>query len=286
MIVEKASIQKDYSFLQTMSTEDLNKLLQEDMELKQDESDMDLIVKVLEVLEEREKESADSDMETALNQLHDKIDLYERMFAGIDDSDVTVDTHSKAARQRLSWYRIVGIAAVIVLRIAIGVSTASAMGYDLWGGVVHWTKETFGFGEKESAFTADEKYHNLETILIGNGVTIPVLPKWLPEQYSFEDVMVFEDQEVLRIVAMAYAEENTVFFQVIRYSNASNSNRLFEINGDSVQKYEACGIVHYIMNNEDSLQIIWARENYQIQMDFSDSSIDTIKIIDSIYKEK
>jgi hypothetical protein len=269
-----------------MSTEDLNKLLQEDMELNQDESDMDLIVKVLEVLEERETGNSDSDMEAALDQLHNRIGLYERMFAGIDDTDTTDNALPKTAQTRRYWYRFVGVAAAIVLLIVIGISSASAMGYDLWGGVVHWTEEMFSFGEKQPAFSADERYHELENTLAEHDIIIPVLPKWLPEQYTIEETMVVEDPDLLRIVAMAYANGNSMIIQVIDYNGVSTGNRIFEIDGDSVKKHEAHGVTHYYMTNDDSLQIVWAREHYQVQMDFSDSSIDAQRIIDSIYKEK
>ena len=56
------------------------------------------------------------------------------------------------------------------------------------------------------------------------------------------------------------------------------------MDGDSVQKYVSNGITHYIMTNEDYIQIVWARNNYQTALQFSDSSIDANRIIDSIYE--
>lgn len=161
---EPEAVQKDYSFLQAMSTESLNEILRRDIDLEKDESDTDLILNVMEVLEARAAESRGDigmNTETALNDLHDRVRQRERMFADIEN----LEDADHSAHTKRHWLRIAGIAAVIVLVLTIGFSTASAMGYDIWGGMVHWTKETFGFGERESAFAHDDTFSELERTL-------------------------------------------------------------------------------------------------------------------------
>jgi hypothetical protein len=286
---EKAPIQKDYSFLQKMSTEDLEQLLLEDYDLSKDESDMDLISKALEVLEKREKGSNgktdNEDIDAELNQLHEKIGIYERIFAGIDDTHASDSSQTRTIMSKRLWYRLAGIAAAAILVVAMGVSTASAMGYDLWGGIARWTTEAFSFGKKESSFTPDEKYHELENTLVENDIVFPVLPKWLPNEYSVDEIMVFSNPDLLRITAVSYADENRLFFQVFKYLSDAQPERVFEADGDTIEKYSTNGIMHYILKNENTIQIVWARENCQVQIVFSDSSIDVTRIIESIYKE-
>ena len=283
---EPEAVQKDYSFLQAMSTESLNEILRCDIDLEKDESDTDLILNVMEVLEARAAESgADTgmDMETALNDLHDRVRQRERMFADIEN----LEDADNSVRTKRHWLRIAGIAAVIALVLTIGFSAASAMGYDIWGGMVHWTKETFGFGDEQPAFYNDEKYVKLKDTLKENEVSIPVLPNWLPAQYFVSDIREYNDRDMCRIVAMATADDKSLYFQLVKYSDEDPGSRLYEMEGDSIQQYESHGVIHYIMVNDDSFQIVWARERYQIILEISDSTISEIdlkRVIDSIYK--
>jgi hypothetical protein len=281
---DSALIQKDYSFLQEMSTEELQEILCRDMDLDRDESDVDLILNVMEVLDARENESkSEQDTENALVKLRELIDSRDAMFAEAVSSGKNNSSREKSGRNKRLWLRIGSIAAIVVLVISIGFTAANAKGYDLWGGMVRWTKETFSFGEKKAAFSTNETFEELKEALIQNGITIPVLPTWLQEQYTFDDIRVYSEPSGCRITAIATSNENTLFYQLTSINENDPGDRKYEINGDSVQQYDVNGITHYYMTNEDSVLIIWANNNCQIMMEFSDSNIDAQKIIDSIY---
>lgn len=276
-------IQKDFSFLQKMSTEELQEILRRDMDLDEDESDMDLVLNVMEVLEARENESeSEQDAENALVKLRELINSRAAMFAE-DVSSENINSPDKPRRSELLWLRIGSVAALVALVISIGFTAANAKGYDLWGGMVRWTRETFSFGEKKAAFSTNETFEELKEALIQNGITIPVLPTWLQEQYTFDDIRVYSEPSGCRITAIATSNENTLFYQLTSITENDPGDRKYEINGDSVQQYDVNGITHYYMTNEDSVLIIWANNNCQIMMEFSDSNIDAQKIIDSIY---
>ncbi len=276
-------IQKDYSFLQVMSTEELQEILRRDMDLNQDESDIDLVLNALEVLESREEDSeSENEEEDALNQLRETIKRREAMFADAEPMEKSDNLRTKSDHEKHLWLRVASIAAVFVLVFTIGFTTANAMGHDLWGGVVKWTKETFHFGEKTIAFSPNETLDELKTVLEENGVTFPVLPNWLPEQYSFENIQVFEEPAGCRVTAFATSNEKMLFFHLTNFKETDPGDRRYEIDGDSVEQYVVNGITFYSMTNDDSKQIIWAKDNYQILLEFSDSSVNTKKIIDSI----
>ena len=276
-------IQKDYSFLQAMSTEELQEILRRDMDLNQDESDIDLVLKALEVLESREKDSeSENEEEDALNQLRETIKHREAMFADAAPLTESDSLHTKSDHKKHLWLRIASIAAVFVLVVTIGFTAANAMGHDLWGGVVKWTKDTFRFGEKTIAFSPNETLDELKTVLEEDGITFPVLPNWLPDQYSFEDIQVFKEPAGCRITAFATSNEKMLFLHLTDIKGTDPGDRKYEINGDSVEQYVVNGTTYYSMTNDDSKQIIWAKDNYQILLEFSDSSVNTKKIIDSI----
>jgi hypothetical protein len=277
-------IQKDFSFLQKMSTEELQEILRRDMDLDEDESDMDLVLNVMEVLEARENESeSEQDAENALVKLRELINSRAAMFAE-DVSSENINSPDKPRRSELLWLRIGSVAALVALVISIGFTAANAKGYDLWGGMVRWTKETFSFGEKKESFDRNVAFANLDAILQDLGITEPTLPNWLPEQYFCEDIQVFESPSERRISAFATANKNSLFIHITETIQEDTNPRHYEISDDSVYTYEVHGVTHYIAKNNNSTRIVWANGNIQVELEFIAFSLDAKRIIDSIYE--
>lgn len=282
---DSALIQKDYSFLQEMSTEELQEILRRDMDLDRDESDVDLILNVMEVLDARENESkSEQDTENALVKLRELIDSRDAMFAEAVSSGEKNSSREKSGRNKRLWQRIGSIAAIVVLVISIGFTAANAKGYDLWGGMVRWTKETFSFGEKKESFDRNVAFANLDAILQDLGITEPTLPTWLPEQYFCEDIQVFESPSERRISAFATANKNSLFIHITETIQEDTNPRHYEISDDSVYTYEVHGVTHYIAKNNNSTRIVWANGNIQVELEFIAFSLDAKRIIDSIYE--
>ena len=277
-------IQKDFSFLQKMSTEELQEILRRDMDLDEDESDMDLVLNVMEVLEARENESeSEQDAENALVKLRELINSRAAMFAE-DVSSENINSPDKPRRSELLWLRIGSVAALVALVISIGFTAANAKGYDLWGGMVRWTKETFSFGEKKESFDRNVAFANLDAILQDLGITEPTLPNWLPEQYFCEDIQVFESPSERRISAFATANKNSLFIHITETIQEDTNPRHYGISDDSVYTYEVHGVTHYIAKNNNSTRIVWANGNIQVELEFIAFSLDAKRIIDSIYE--
>ena len=279
-------IQKDFSFLQKMSTEELQEILRRDMDLDKDESDMDLVLNVMEVLATRESTSEDTpEAEIALLKLRELINNRDKMFSNTDSSEADESTVTKHSRRKLLWLRFVSVAAVVVLIISISLSAASAKGYDLWGGMVRWTRESFSFGGKDSSFDRHTSFSDLEAVLIDNGINAHILPNWLPEQYMCEDIQTYMSPKTIRIVATTSTGENDLLIQVIKNCESNQDSQHYEISDESALEYETHGIRHYIVKNNNRVLITWAYENIQVLLEFSDATIDTARIIESIYEE-
>lgn len=278
-------IQKDFSFLQKMSTEELQEILRRDMDLDEDESDMDLILNVMEVLDARENESeSEQDTERALIKLRKLINRRDVMFAKDIYAGKDNSAYTKSSRNKLLWLRIGSIAAIVVLVISISFTAANAKGYDLWGGMVHWTRETFSFGEKTESHNNSNSFAELKAALDNNDISIPVIPTWLPEEYSCEDVQVFNTPKDTRIVAFAVSQNDNLSIQIIS-SQDTDFMQYFEKKDGSVWQYESNGIVHYIMKNGDYTTITWASEKVLVSFEFSSTDFDVKRLIDSIYLE-
>ncbi len=266
--------------LRAMSTEELQRLLRTDMELGADESDTDLVLSILEELESREKQGG-AENDAALERLREKLGRYERMFDGLDEAP------AEKPRHRRRWVRVVSIAAVVVLLLAIGMTTAGALGYDVWGGVVHWTKDTFGFGEKtQEAPLQQEAYEQvLNPYLEGIGVRVPVLPQWLPEQYAFEDIRAFENPVSSTLVSIGTSPNGTLKIQVVKYHTDPPAAPQYEMTEDTLYSYESHGVTHYIMESAGYKVIAWTVGDVHASLEFSTTDIDAERIIDSIYQD-
>ena len=285
MNIDSQMPESEIPSLQAMSTEELREILRRDMDSDRDESDMDLILRVMEELEKREKtETTEDDTEASLNKLRELIARREEMFAETEIEEGVETQPKKSGQIRPLWHRLAGIAAVIVLVISIGFSAARASGYDLWGGIVHWTETSLYFGEKDRAFSPDMTYQGLQSVLEQNGVTIPVLPHWLPEPYIFDDIQTFDTPKTTQISARGIFQNKmmSVEVEVIKDDEVPIA-RIYEKDEEPVRQVEYAGITHYIMKNTDSTVIVWVRENKQIALCFAGSEIDAEKIIESIY---
>jgi len=151
-----------------MSTESLEELLRLDAELPDGEGpDIDEILYISEVIAKREKEHPtcrypEIDVDAAWENFQTKYLPYMtdgRSLYDFDDEDPShiesktagMDISSPTSRKRISLRgrhrlsRAVSFAAVIAVLLGLMTATAYAMGYDIWGVIAQWTKDTFTF---------------------------------------------------------------------------------------------------------------------------------------------
>ena len=168
---------KDYSKYDKMSTESLEELLRLDAELPDGEgSDIDEILYISEVIAKRDREQptgrySEADVDAAWETFQTKYLPYAadgRSLYDFDDDEpgstkaITPDMPSPSRRKRISARgrrrlgRLASIAAAIALLIGLMTVTAYAMGYDLWGVIAQWTKDTFTFVSASKASNTGE----------------------------------------------------------------------------------------------------------------------------------
>ena len=200
---------KDYSKYDKMSTESLEELLRLDAELPDGEgSDIDEILYILEVIEKREEEHptgrySEIDVEASWETFQTKYRPFltdGRSLYDFDDDEPSSteaanpapDTsspfgkHHISARGRRRLGRVTSFAAAIAILLGLMTVTAYAMGYDLWGVIAQWTKDTFTFVSASS----EGEYGNLQSALDAYGITEQLAPTWIPERFSVELVTV------------------------------------------------------------------------------------------------
>lgn len=293
MFESESSKRRDFSKFDSMSTEMLQDILRQDFLLPEEESDTDAILYITEVLAKRENQSKnDADVEAAWNSFNENYRFNTDSIYDTDtpetDSDNRNSTSSKLPTKprRLSAFRILSVASILVLVIILGTITSYAMGYNLFGAVVSWTEEIFGFSfsDSESSIKMAEYPEALSELFdafIDYQIPTTILPQYLPDGYN--------DSETLIMEALNYTDFYT------RLSNGTSDiilhYRLHDVAGYTSETeksasppeiYYSNGNQYYIMTNVGRYLAIWTNENVECCINQVESREELKRILDSI----
>lgn len=295
---------RNFSKFDNMSTEKLEHILWADSQLADGvNSDTDAILYIMEVIAKRENELPTerfTDVHTAWASFSenyfpytsDDKSLYD--YEEMEEQTGIRQTPSTQPSQPLKKRRLARVAcvvaAVIVLLLASTI-TASAFGFDLWGTVAKWTKDTFGFtvsSEKQSdtQFETNQgsyEYHDLQDALDHYDITAFLAPTKLPKGYAISNVDVIETPTKTKIVAIYSNDEDEIEVDISAMTEYTPST--FEKDDGVVIEYESGGIVHYIMTNNGWRTAAWAFDNYECAIIGVISETELTEMIDSIYEK-
>ena len=291
---------RDFSRFDVMSTEELKELLYQDSLLPSgQETDTDAILYIMEVVAKREAmehpEACPSteDAWSSFTELYcpeesDGTSLYEEA----EDEPAPILTavptppieHSKP-RKNIRFVLRTAIVAAVLAVILVGSSlVASASGFDLWGAVAQWTRETFGFTGSSIDVTPMSMYsadNDPRDTLLAHGISAQLVPTWMPDGYLYNKIEVLETP-TRRVFYIWY--ENSLKEISMTISILFNPpSRTYEIDTENAIQYSKNGIDHFIMNNVDEVTIVWATELYECSIRGPFSVGDAQTIIDSIY---
>lgn len=286
---------QNYSIYDKMSTEMLEEILRADSQLPDSEdSDTDTILYIMEVIANREKEHSTgkfTDVSTAwasfsenyLPYLENNKSLYddEVIEENKDIKLITLDKFSPS-RKKCRLMRVACITAIITVMLFTGTVTAKAFGFDLWGTVARWTRDTFGFSHTDTQedYKVSE-YDSLQGVLDNYGITIELAPKWFPEGYLFKSVDVAENPLRTTIHSVYSGKKGEISVTIISLVNSSAST--YEKDGEDVITYSVDEIEHYIMRNLERTKVVWMTGDYECSITGDFSVEEAEKMIDSIY---
>lgn len=292
---------QDHSKFDNMSTAELNEYLRQDSYCE--DSNLDDILYVMEVLERREKEDGNycpPDVQKAWAEfqkyyntedndgkpLHDFDDEFDDMFGSKPTAEIT---SIKKARKGLSRTvkSLISVAAAIFV-VIIGSVTAKALGYDIWDAVIVWTKDTFGFvttvNEPESTYYVKqipEELTELNDLMLNHGLSNKLIPSYIPEGYKMGSLE-YDD----------LGDADTIFCQLsngandimLMYSIHSGDSASFQLEKDALspEKYESGGTTYYIMSNMDDYFVTWLSDNVECTISGIPSRDEALKMITSL----
>ncbi|MEL7658079.1 MAG: DUF4367 domain-containing protein [Bacillota bacterium] len=300
-----------YAYLNRLSTEQLEELLRADIG-SSDDSNMDVIFYILEVIEKREEEHPSGripDVDNAWAEFQkfynipegNSISLYpceqpnnENDHDSVAKQGPLITTSRSVYRHR--WIKQGILVAIIAATIFMGMVAAQAAGIDVFGAIGRWTEETFHFETfsnsdmqdnvgAASDIGDDHYYALMKTALNDCGIAQDLAPTWYLEGFESSGPEV-TNNEVCNKVFCIFNDTNDNFFsvQVKQYTLSSDMESLvFEKDNTAVEEYYSGGRAFYIIANLDTTTANWS-DGSSIVMSISGNipEEDIKAIIDSI----
>lgn len=279
----------DYSKYDSMTTEELEDILRQDADNFKDETDIEMLMYVAEVI--RGRKGPDPNRKTPEEAFEIFKTHYMPTDSEMEDSQerseekTSQKNHSKVIPMS-RWMRRLTAAAAVVAVLFAGSITACALGYNLWEVFVQWTEETFHFrgssDQEPSAPAKDnqDEYQSLQDALNANNIYVPLAPKWVPNGYELADIRV-KLSPVQEVFLAVYMNDNQVLKVQIKRHLTSDPQQI-EQSGTLIEEYESDGIIYYFFEDDPMLQAVWRNENFECYIS-GGLTIDEMKtIVDSI----
>ena len=279
------------SLLAGKTTEELEELLALDFAEDKTEVDADYISTILEVIEEREKDSNITDTETAWEEFQEYYRLSKQETEPLEadrTESPNLDHHrkteqSKRPRRSFQLIRNAFVAAVLVVLLC-----GTAMGWNFFRVIAEWTEETFQFltGQNEKELPEVEALVHLEQA-VADYTDIPCVPRCAPEgTQEYGNMSVIERNDRCS-VGMGYIANNRTFaIRIIRYDAVlENDLNIYQKDATLLEEYVINGITHYITENNSNLSAMWTNQNVEGYIQGELTLEEMRQMIDSIYKE-
>lgn len=271
-----------FDYLNKLNVQQLREILR--LQLDEDEVNVELIKKINAVLASKTEEP-ELDVASAYDRLR-AAESSEPLYSEVMDEM----TAEKAVRPRPKFRALfkVGLVAAVMIVLFIGTGIVGyAMGFDFWGAMREWTEDRFSFLVGDSLFQrteVEDPYSRLRGELRANGVTVEVVPEYMPDGFSLSSVVTDETMIGLGIFSTLTNDNEEI---LLNYTlTAKDSSSFYAKDEVEPEVYTVCGIDHNIFTNEGSYIAVWINQNVQCEIYKVEDKDELLKMIDSIYKER
>lgn len=196
--------------------------------------------------------------------------------------------HKKPKIRNTILFKAAAVLLVVLTLAAIVPQKAEAV--SLFQRFMAWTEDVFSLANpaeeapsgKDYVFRTDhpglQEVYDQVTAL---GITVPVVPSWLPEGYELMECKVTETPTSNYLTARFLSANKELVFHASFFSD--NLTHEFYKDGTEILVIEKNGIKHTILQNEDVMVAVWTVDNIQCSI-FIDCQEDVLlRILDAIY---
>ena len=275
--MQKNNISSVQDLFEQMTTEELRELL--DKELHSETVNDDAIRLIMGILRERNK--------TAVTQVPPQtLKAWEKYR---EDTDKIYAPARRTAQIR-RWIARSAAAAAVLLLFLLPVVPQEAGAESLWETLTRWTSEVmefFGYRDNEDRLVSYEfKTDNpgLQKVYdkaVELGVTVPVVPMWLPEGYELVECTVLEYPVKTRLHSRFTDSKGEILFHFDIY--VSEVSRKYQKDETAVEVIESGGIIHRVISNINTKTVVWEQSNADCTLVINSQEDSLYRIINSIY---
>lgn len=261
-----------------MTTEELEEILRLDAQAPEEqESDTEMILYIMEVLAERNRNNSHTG-KTA----QEAYESFKQNY--MSETDNTESKYSSTNKKtRLRWLRTLSATAAVLAIIILGSITANAFGVNIWEAVVKWTQETFHFGDWGNSHPDDNSsYSSLQEVLEQSKITTPLAPTWFPSGYKLIDIQI--EQTPLKKVYTAKYTNNEKALRITVREYLRGDPVYVEQSEGLVEEYTISGITYYLFSDIDVVKAVWIYGSYECNISGNVTIEDLKTMIDSIAK--
>lgn len=243
----------DLSMLENFSTPMLENLIRMDLESDIDQA---VVLRALEILQQRaEAQGEQIDVDAAWQR-------FQEYYLPLVDSPPLFEEEEAPlpeARPRKRWKRIVGIAAVLAVLVAILSATAAAGRYDRWKTNIIEHKGHFSLTTQISPEQEPQELdtmYSLHSLLDSFLVDERLIPTWFPDGFEATGVNGMTSPESTTLIATC-TDGNRELFLEYSYLSLDPVAPVYEMDDGSMQSYESNGRTYNIYTNSGIYCAIW-----------------------------
>lgn len=263
------------SKLEQLSTEELDRMLQAEME--KETAEPEEVKRILNVLKEREK-----DVPVLIGEKEEA--LCQRYIDRVSDEE------RKPIKSRGAVIRAACIAVALLLVLAAVSSSASADSF--WERVARWTDSVFGFfgaddptdGETYEFQTEHPGLQQVYDAVAALGITDPVVPMWIPEGYELIVCKKVDTEKKSTVMAAFQNGDKVISFNVDIYSEDVTNQ--YQKDDTETKVFEHHGTKYHIVKNNTMWVAVWTMRNIECSISAACQEDELYKIIFSIYDKE
>ena len=268
----------DFSKYDSMSIGELEEILRADAQgPERDDSDVDEILYVMEVLAKKRRQNGIAG-KTALEAYQEFQQYYRPM--------VEERSMPKHKSNIIPFRRIAAIAACLVLVFSFATSANAFSFRDVWNAVVTWAQETFCFSTgveiSEPKATDTLVYSDFKDLLKQYKVDPTLVPEYIPQGYLLSDL--FVDETPMQKTYLAIYEKDNTILKISIKSFVDTEPEQIEKSTSASEVYSAAEIDYYLFYDNSQLRAAWINRQYECYITGNITIAEMKKMIDSIPK--
>lgn len=258
--------------LEYLSTEQLDEILQE--ETAKHVPDDDLVLKILRILQDREKD--------------DPVKLTPQEIAALNRYR---ERAGRRKKKRLSLQRWITAAAsvAIVAGLLFSVVPQQAEAETFWEMLRRWSESVLSFLDRDETLveldyvfeTDNPGLQQVYNAVVELGVTEPVVPMWLPDGYELIERDVKKTPMLVEVWSVFASNTDDFVYKVTVYEGEP-AHQYYK-DDSHYESYEKNGTVFNIARNIDNWVVVWSKDNIECTITIDCHEDALRRILESIY---